>query len=1009
MHAVAQYKLAWTSFKQQRYEASVRQFVELLRLADEQERRTGDPGADFRGEAYTYIAGSLTYADFTGPDADAPYSSRLDTLDTETDPRAAEQKMRVAVARVQDGRLIPQDARWTIDVYRALAQELKELGQLHSMIEVDELTLKKWPLHRDAPVVQDEIAGAYDRLASIEREGTALRAETSARALDARTRLAEYVGTTPWVQNNLADHEAILAADRLARGGLRRAAADHTNAGSALAQQADTLGEGAERDTLRERALAEYRLAARAWGSAPTREEGPEEYERGFWLADAEHRVVALQVALGRSPTPAEIDAARSSAIAVRDSNEDDRYQEPAAQLVVDVAEQVLLDRRAVHRRTHGAEGLAPRDAVQTAGSGAAERVVAEPLPREVAEAIAARDEYVARVPAAHDPAHNADLFRYQAADMLFVYGQLDEARRRLSPVYEAECGKSTYGFQAWRRLVSIAALEHDVERSGALARAAQTKSCAVAPGEGAIEDSLVHTTNTAIGYESAGRAFEAAPRLPEGPARAARWREAAALYRATLEQNPGSDAAPEAAMNGAFASKQVGDHAQAIALYELFAREYGSEASLARLEKADPGRYAARLGFLEQAYGGLEEAHLRLFDYRRAAATYEAVAGSRRFRAPLRREAARSAALLYGNLGDRERLATARATLLGLDPPADQRAEIDYQVAVAALRGWDEQGPDEGPNRAARLEATAAMDAYHAANKGNAAAAVYTVRVAHHAATLRRAGRDPRAAEWCRNTVAAFDRLRAASPVVEGKNQALGSPEADLAAECAYRLLDAAIKSDSPTAGHARYEGTIDKVKAAYEGDLRRAEAHAAELQEIITSYASRPWSAEARARQASLYDGCRTGLYWARAPALKLFTAREERVLVAADHSEDPQIQAQADEFRQKRREDWREARARLLAEADRRMVRGYVEATLWARAWKTRGPAVDAALQRLAFFTPVLGDDRLRAYSAGVTDPGTRRPFEYRDGLFLTTRSGLALAPAPDGLPAPRPALP
>jgi len=1019
VHGVAMYKLAWTYFKQQRYEAAVRQFVELLRITDEQQRLTGDAGADFRGEAYTYIAGSLTYADFAGPDADAPWAPRQDTLDTETDPRAAEQKMRVALERVQDGRLIPQDAPWTIDIYRALAQELRDLGQLHSMIELDELTLKRWPLHREAPLVQDEIATAYDRLASVEREGTAARAETSARALEARTRLSAYVGTTPWVQRHLGDHEAILAADRLARGGLRRAAADHTNAGSALVQQADALGEGATRDRARERALAEYRLAAQAWGSAPSREEGPESYERSFWQADAEHRIVALQVALGRSPAPGEIDAARASATAVRDSNEDGRYQEPAAQFVVDLAEQVLADRHAVFLRSHGAEGLAPRDQVQTTGTGAAEHVLAEPLPREVAEAVSARDEYVARVPAARDPAHNAALFRYQAADLLLVYGQLDEARRRLTPIYEAECGKSTYGFKAWRKLVRIAALEHDGDRSAGLARAALARSCALGADDGPTETGIARGTLTAVDYESAGKLFEATQQMPEGPARARQWREVARLYRGALEQNPSSDAAPEAALNGAYASKQVGDHGQAIALYELLVREYGSEASLARIERGDPaatpptppdpGRYAARLGFLERAYRGLEEAYVLLFDYRRAAATYDAVAESPRFGAPLRREAARSAALLHGSLGDRGRLAATRATLLRLDAPADQRAEIDYQVADAALRGWDERGLDEGPNRAARLEATAAMDAYHAANKGNAAAAIYTVRAAYHAAMLRRAGKDPRAAESCRDAVSAFDRLRAASRVLEGRNQALGSPEADLAAECAYQLADEKIRADRSGAAHPRYEGTIDRVKTAYESDLRDAEAHAGELQAIITAFASRRWSAEVRARQASLYDGCRTRLYWAQAPAVKLFTPREERVLSAAESSDNPQLQAQADELRQKRRENWREARARLLEDADRHMVRGYVEATLWARAWQARGPALDAAIQRLAFFTPVLGDARLRAYSAGVTDPETRQPFEYRDGLFLTTRPGLALAPSGEGLPAPRPALP
>ena len=470
--------------------------------------------------------------------------------------------------------------------------------------------------------------------------------------------------------------------------------------------------------------------------------------------------------------------------------------------------------------------------------------------------------------------------------------------------------------------------------------------------------------------------------------------------------------------MNGAYAYKQVGDYEQAIALYELFAREYGSEASLAKLEKGDPAttppkppdpaRYAERVGFLERAFEGLSAAYVLFFDYRRAAATYDRVASNVRFRMPVRREAARNAAVLHANLGERERLADARALLLGLDPSPQQRAEVDYQVAAVELGAWDEHGQDEGANRAARLSAITAMDAFHAANKANAAAAAYVVRAAHHAAALRRAGRDPHAAEWCRNTVSAFERLRAAAPVVEGRNTALGSPEADLAAACAYRLLDDTIRDDFDRKA-GRYEGTLDRVKKAYEDDLARAEALAVKLQEIITAFGSRPWSAAARVRQASLYDRCRTGLFFAREPALQLFNDREKRLIAAAVASNDPQLQANADEFRQNRRGLWRAARERLLDEADRPMIRGYAEAALWARAWKVKSPAVDPAVQRLAFFTNLLGDARIRAHVSGLLDPETRRPFEYRDGLFLTTRPGLPLAPLADGLPDPRPALP
>src|ERR1700744_57011 len=142
LYGVAEYKRAWTYFKQQRYHTAVTWFVNLLRYADEQEAKTGDPGADFRAEAYTYIAGSLTYVDFTGPTPEEPYVPRSDVLDTETDPLVAEQKMAIAIDRVQDPKLIPQDQKWTVEIYKSLAQEFIEITQNRNAVAMLELTLQ---------------------------------------------------------------------------------------------------------------------------------------------------------------------------------------------------------------------------------------------------------------------------------------------------------------------------------------------------------------------------------------------------------------------------------------------------------------------------------------------------------------------------------------------------------------------------------------------------------------------------------------------------------------------------------------------------------------------------------------------------------------------------------------------------------------------------------------------------------------------------------------------------
>jgi tetratricopeptide (TPR) repeat protein len=1017
VYGVAMYKLAWTHFKQQRYETSIRKFVDLLRLTDQEEKETGDPGADFRNEAYTYIAGSLTYLDFAGPPPEHPYIPRNDVLDLEQDPRVAEQRMRIAIERVQNPDLVPQNEKWTVEVYKALAQEFRDLNQYRNTVEISELILQRWPMHRDAPVVQAQIADIFDTLTAQSREGTAERAQNSAKALEARTKLAAYVGTTPWVEANKDDPEALQAAERLVRGGLRRAAADHTNAGRALAEQAITMGDKESRDALFERSLSEYRLAVQGWSGYLNQDENsPDAYESRFWLADAHHMIVVVTVALDRSPSGTEIDDARRAAVDVRDSNEDDRYLMPAAQFIVDTAYQALLDKNKLWQRSGGTDGIEPREKVKLLTEGDTTTVVKDPLPPQVQDAVAARDEYVQRVPPEADTNKNADLYAFQAAEYQFNYGQFEDARKRYEPIYAEQCGKSEFGYRAWERLTTMSNLSNDVEQSRKLAEAALTKSCAVTAEQKVKEGDIARPTISRGYYIDAAKAFEKAEKMADGPERVKAWREAAALYRVALEKAPARDEAPEAAMNGAYCYKQVGDYDQAIEMYTLFIKEYGNEQNLAKLEKgdaaaqppkpADPKRYGERVEYLKKAYDTLAAAYVLFFNYRSAAETYDTIARNGRFTPEARRTSARNAVLLYANIGDTDKMLAARTNFLGLKPPAEQKADIDFLVASADLKAWDEKGPDEGANRTARMKALTAMDAYYAANKGNSAANGYVVRAAYQSARLRRAGRDTKAADWCKSTISAFDKYKA----TEAK--ALGSEQADMAAECAYVALDEKIRKDFDyETGHHRYDGVITKIKEAYEKDLLKANELHDQLQAIITSYGSLRYTVAARARQGSLYDSCRTGLYNAREPGLKLYTPAEEKTLKLADESGRDDLAEKADAFRQNRREQWRATRDKLLSDADKVMVRRYTEAVLIAKGGNVRNAAVDLAIQRLAFFTDILGNEKLREYTQGIEDRSVSppRPFEYQDGVFLRSRPGKSSTPEPNGMPAPLPVLP
>jgi hypothetical protein len=1010
IYGVSLYKRAWSYFKQQRYRTAVGEFVNLLRYADEQEAKTGDPGADFRSEAYTYIAGSLTYVDFDGPPADHPFIPRSDVLDTETDPLAAEQKMAIAIERVQDPKLVPQDQKWTVEIYKSLAQEFIEITQNRNAVAMLELTLRKFPLNRDAPVMQNRVADLYDELSRLAPDGSAAKAEYGTKALDARTRLAAYVGAnTPWVEANKDDPEALQTAEQLVRGGLKKAAADHTNFARGYYQRALELNNEGEQRALIEKAIAEYRLADAAW--AGYLEQDPtamDAYESRFWLADSRYWVAVLQVALARSPDPEEVNRARDAAVDVRDSNEDDKYLQPSAYYVVTLADKVLEDENRKFAASNGSQGVEKREKVRREGEGDQAKVIRDEVPGPVMMTIRARDEYNQALTLDRDPQKNGLLYAFQAADSHFIYGQFPEARSRFKPLYEQNCGKNEWGYKSWERLISMAALENDVAESR---RLAEGKSCAVDEETRRAEDSLRKPVKQGVAYLDARKLFEEAEKMPDGPERVKKWREAAAAYKVALDAAPDRDEAPEAAMNGAFAYKQVGEYDKAIEMYELFIGRYGSNANLEKLQKGDPAasppvaanpqKYETRVKYLKNAYDALAGSYVLFFNYPRAAETFDKISGTQRFKQDDRREASKQALTLYSSLGDRTAMIKARQSFEALGASPKEVAEADFIVATAELKRWDRFSPDTGANATARRGAQRAMDDYYEANKNRDPAAQYVVQASYWSAVTRQVVQPKEAVKHWQNTIAAFEKWRRFAPTEGGKSSALSSLEAKYAAEGEFTLLSEEIerKFDYESGFH-RFKGTTVEVVNQYTAQAAVAKGWYDKLQHISDAYVSPEWTIAAISRQGSLYDSLRTGLYNVRPPALKMFDAKTEALLKRAENSDDPDLQAKADEARVRVQEAWRNKRDQELDSADRIMIDRYATSVTLAKRYNVSNPAVVRAIRRLAFATEVIGEAKMKQFAGGVKDLG------YTEGMFQRMRPGQVSAPPPQGLPEPLP---
>jgi hypothetical protein len=211
-HILAQLGATHTLYRLQRYRDAAQAAVATL-TALEQPMSVDEVTAEsLRSSSVHILAHSLTFVDFIGPPAADPYIARNDVLDLYTDEAAVEKELSVALDRVRDPKVVPQDRPWTAAVYQALAIEYKTLDLTKSYIATLEALLIVSPTHRGAPVAQHRIALAFDQLASIAQSPV----DYQKQARQARSRLIETYGpSSPWARANEGDTAALKRARSL--------------------------------------------------------------------------------------------------------------------------------------------------------------------------------------------------------------------------------------------------------------------------------------------------------------------------------------------------------------------------------------------------------------------------------------------------------------------------------------------------------------------------------------------------------------------------------------------------------------------------------------------------------------------------------------------------------------------------------------------------------------------------------------------------------------------------
>jgi tetratricopeptide (TPR) repeat protein len=497
--------------------------------------------------------------------------------------------------------------------------------------------------------------------------------------------------------------------------------------------------------------------------------------------------------------------------------------------------------------------------------------------------------------------------------------------------------------------LISMSNFSGDADRSRQLAEAEKNHSCAVNETQKVAAEGIVKPTIQAAFYQDAAKVFKQAQEAAPSPARDALWRKAGAMYEEALLAAPARDEAPEAAINGAFAYKQVGEFGKAIGMYDKFISEYGSNERLTALQKGDGKngpdlkKYQTRLEFLGQAYDALSTTYYGFFNYQRAAETYEKIGANVRFDEGKRKIAAKNAMVLYANMAQREKATANYRTLISLHPTPDEKANADFLVADYDHKQWSESSPDSGSNREARQAAIAALQTFYYTNRNVPAASRYSLVAAYSIFKMKKAVRDPGYPAAATTAIAAWDSFRAHGPSKEGKAEAITAPFSDYGAEAQFALINDKVHAEYDVeTGHHKYAGSVQDIIGDGKGKL---------------------------------------GKY-------------------------------QADDLRTNVKEGWRKKKEVELAGADQLMVKRYATAVAIARKYNIRNAQVTHAVERLAYFTDIIGDANMRSYvtqTKDLSDPSGMATLPYTDGMYLQARPGMTATPPPAGEGPPAPVAP
>jgi TolA-binding protein len=797
---LALYKVAWTYYRASRYPEAIANFWKLVQWSDEERKRTGK-GSELRDEAIQYLAIAFGYDDWNENQVSDPLEGM---------PRG--------IDRLQDGKLMPQDQPWTSEIFFRLGYIYFDEAKYPEAIEVWQLALKRWPMDKQAPEVQNSIAVAY------------ARHNEQPEAIAARGRLSDYVQGSNWWEANKEHPVEQRRAEQLAEDALINTAVAHHQRAQSLRRQCVE----AQEPELCTQAQEQYGLAALAYRSYIQHyPNSPQAYELNYNLADALY-------------WSENYEEAGKEYASVRDSNLDDKYLSVAARLAVESIKRLVEKKQASGELQVRTEPPAPQ--------GSPPKVTPTDPPELLQRLARARETYLARVDDAHDTEKVRDSYFYNNSLLLYLYGYWDLARQRFWAEFNQHCRgpkAGETGQVAWLNLRNMAVSLNETEEVRWLGSQLQQQRCTFAASGTAVASldctkpenkeapmCVAGQDLTNMRYRDAVDTFDRAEKA-SGDQQRALYEQAASELIKAVNDEPKHPQAPLALEKAAIALERTSRFDSAGRLYQRIIDEVGPR------KGATPEEQKSFDAILANAYFRLAYNANRFFDFDRAIDNYRTLADSDRFAkstdskiAEWREGALVNSAKILEYQQQYARAADyyARAADIVRDP-ADQRA-ARYKVAEMAIK-LEQWG-----------KAVTGLRAFISRYQGDKQAGELVVQAYARIAEARKAQgsiNDYRAAR--KDVITAFAR----------SGQAPGSYAAEYAASAQFEEVDSgshdfesfAIKPGHPATLDAYVKGVASQIEAGSHEGKTKAEAY-----NVVPTYRRPTWTIAAFVRQGRIYE---------------------------------------------------------------------------------------------------------------------------------------------------------